>query len=145
MFFKQTILVYVAFLLVPVVTFVLDRTTFRISPRLWREPCGRRQRRCQRRPHPLVHGAHRLHARRWPVPRLLLYDGIFQENLTQSEGFIAVALVYFGAWRPTGVMGCSVFTPRDRRRPGMEVPWHYRSAPPILPQLRPRSSRSWPF
>jgi simple sugar transport system permease protein len=39
---------------------------------------------------------------------LLLYDGIFQENLTQSEGFIAVALVYFGAWRPTGVMGGSV-------------------------------------
>ena len=30
------------------------------------------------------------------------------ENLTQSEGFIAVALVYFGAWRPVGVMGGSV-------------------------------------
>lgn len=39
---------------------------------------------------------------------LLLYDGIFMENLTQSEGFIAVALVYFGAWRPLGVMGGSV-------------------------------------
>jgi simple sugar transport system permease protein len=35
---------------------------------------------------------------------LLLLDGIFQENLTQSAGFIAVALVYFGAWRPAGVM-----------------------------------------
>ena len=39
---------------------------------------------------------------------LLLLDSIFQENLTQSEGFIAVALVYFGAWRPIGVMGGSV-------------------------------------
>jgi simple sugar transport system permease protein len=30
---------------------------------------------------------------------------IFQQNLTNSAGFIAIALVYFGAWRPLGVMG----------------------------------------
>jgi len=36
---------------------------------------------------------------------LVLELGIFQPNLTQGLGFIAVALVYFGAWRPTGVMG----------------------------------------
>ncbi len=30
--------------------------------------------------------------------------GIFQPNLTNGIGFIAVALVYFGAWRPVGVM-----------------------------------------
>ena len=35
---------------------------------------------------------------------LLIETGIFQQNLTQSAGFIAVALVYFGAWRPFGVM-----------------------------------------
>lgn len=29
---------------------------------------------------------------------------IFQHNLTNGAGFIAVALVYFGAWKPTGVM-----------------------------------------
>ena len=29
---------------------------------------------------------------------------IFQQNLTAGAGFIAVALVYFGAWRPIGVM-----------------------------------------
>jgi simple sugar transport system permease protein len=34
---------------------------------------------------------------------LLILDGIFQENLTQGAGFIAVALVYFGGWRPAGV------------------------------------------
>ncbi|MCZ7532124.1 MAG: ABC transporter permease [Acidimicrobiia bacterium] len=30
---------------------------------------------------------------------------IFQSNLTNAAGFIAIALVYFGAWRPLGVMG----------------------------------------
>ena len=30
--------------------------------------------------------------------------GIFQENMTNGLGFIAVALVYFGSWRPTGVL-----------------------------------------
>ena len=35
---------------------------------------------------------------------LLIETGIFEENITQSAGFIAVALVYFGAWRPAGVM-----------------------------------------
>ncbi len=35
---------------------------------------------------------------------LVLELGIFQPNLTAGLGFIAVALVYFGAWRPAGVM-----------------------------------------
>ncbi len=30
---------------------------------------------------------------------------LFQENLTAGQGFIAVALVYFGGWRPVGIMG----------------------------------------
>ncbi len=29
---------------------------------------------------------------------------IFQENMTNGMGFIAVALVYFGSWKPTGVL-----------------------------------------
>jgi simple sugar transport system permease protein len=29
---------------------------------------------------------------------------VFQQNLTNGMGFIAVALVYFGGWRPLGVM-----------------------------------------
>ncbi|VAW30601.1 hypothetical protein MNBD_CHLOROFLEXI01-3468, partial [hydrothermal vent metagenome] len=33
-----------------------------------------------------------------------LLGGIFQENLTNGMGFIAVALVYFGSWKPTGVL-----------------------------------------
>lgn len=30
---------------------------------------------------------------------------LFQDNLTAGQGFIAVALVYFGGWGPWGVMG----------------------------------------
>ena len=30
---------------------------------------------------------------------------LFQDNLTSGQGFIAVALVYFGGWSPVGVMG----------------------------------------
>ena len=29
---------------------------------------------------------------------------IFQENMTNGMGFIAVALVYFGGWRPVGIL-----------------------------------------
>jgi simple sugar transport system permease protein len=108
MFFKQTILVYVAFLLVPVVTFVLNRTTF-----------GMKVRAAGENPAAADSVGVNVARIRWSTvligctlaglagAALLLYDGIFQENLTQSEGFIAVALVYFGAWRPTGVMGGS--------------------------------------
>lgn len=35
---------------------------------------------------------------------LALEVAIFQQNLTAGQGFIAIALVYFGAWRPVGVM-----------------------------------------
>ena len=30
---------------------------------------------------------------------------LFQENMTNGMGYIAVALVYFGGWRPLGVLG----------------------------------------
>ncbi len=39
---------------------------------------------------------------------LALTLGIFQQNLTNAQGFIAIALVYFGAWRPLGVMAGSL-------------------------------------
>jgi simple sugar transport system permease protein len=29
---------------------------------------------------------------------------VFQQNLTSGMGFIAVALVYFGGWKPSGVL-----------------------------------------
>ena len=33
---------------------------------------------------------------------------LFQDNLTAGQGFIAVALVYFGGWRPIGVLAGSL-------------------------------------
>jgi simple sugar transport system permease protein len=36
---------------------------------------------------------------------------VFQQNLTNGIGFIAVALVYFGGWRPLGVLfGSLIFS-----------------------------------
>jgi ABC-type uncharacterized transport system permease subunit len=36
---------------------------------------------------------------------------VFQQNLTNGQGFIAVALVYFGGWRPVGVLiGALIFS-----------------------------------
>ena len=36
---------------------------------------------------------------------------VFQQNITSGQGFIAVALVYFGAWKPFRVMlGCLLFS-----------------------------------
>ena len=109
MFFHQTVLVYFAFLLVPVVTFVLDRTTYGMKIKAVGEnPAAADS---------LGVSVARI---RWSAvligcslaglagTSLLLYDGIFQQNLTQSEGFIAVALVYFGAWSAVGVMGGSL-------------------------------------
>jgi simple sugar transport system permease protein len=109
MLFRQTPLTYLAFLLVPLLAFVLNKTTYGMKVRA----CGE---------NPAAADSVGVHVARirWSTvltgstlagvagAALLLYDGIFMENLTQSEGFIAVALVYFGAWRPLGVMGGSV-------------------------------------
>ena len=105
MFFDQSLLVYLAFLLVPVVAFVLNRTTYGLKIKAVGEnPAAADS---------LGVSVARI---RWSTvligctfaglagAALLMYGGIFQINLTQSEGFIAVALVYFGAWRPIGVM-----------------------------------------
>lgn len=109
MFFDQSLIVYLAFLLVPLVAFVLNRTTYGLKIKAAGEnPAAADS---------LGVSVARI---RWSTvllgctfagvagASLLLYDGIFQMNLTQSEGFIAVALVYFGAWRPTGVMAGSL-------------------------------------
>jgi general nucleoside transport system permease protein len=105
MFFQQNLLIYLAFCLVPAVAFVLYRTTFGTKVLAVGE-------------NPAAADSLGINVARVRYTTvifgctlaglagatLLLLDGIFQENLTQSAGFIAVALVYFGAWRPAGVM-----------------------------------------
>jgi simple sugar transport system permease protein len=109
MFFKQNLLVYLAFLMVPVVAFILNRTTYGMKIKAVGE-------------NPAAADSLGVNVTRIRYSTVLLgctfaglagatlvlLYGIFQENLTQGEGFIAVALVYFGAWRPAGVMAGSL-------------------------------------
>jgi simple sugar transport system permease protein len=105
MLFKQDILVYVAFLLVPVVAFLLNRTTFGLNVKAAGENPAAADSLGVSIPR-IRYSAVILGSSLAGLAgaTLLIQDGIFQENLTQAQGFIAVALVYFGAWRPTGVM-----------------------------------------
>lgn len=105
MFFDQTVLVYFAFLMVPALAFVLYHTNYGTKVIAAGE-------------NPAAADSMGISVTRIRYSTvlfgsamaglagaaLLMLDGIFQEDLTQSAGFIAVALVYFGAWRPTGVM-----------------------------------------
>jgi simple sugar transport system permease protein len=103
--FQQDLLVYVAFALVPVVAFVLNRTTFGLNIRAAGEnPAAADS---------VGVGVARTRYATVTIgstlaglagATLLIDVGIFQQNITNAEGFIAVALVYFGGWRPVGVM-----------------------------------------
>lgn len=109
MFFSQNWLVYLAFLLVPVLAFVLSRTTY-----------GMKVRAVGENPAAADTVGVSVARVRWSAvifgcvmaglagATLVMLIGVFQEDLTNSEGFIAVALVYFGAWRPAGVMAGSL-------------------------------------
>jgi simple sugar transport system permease protein len=107
--FEQDALVYAAFLLVPIITFVLNRTTYGTNIKAVGESPAA----------PDSLGVNVARIRYSTVilgntlaalagAALALELGIFQLNLTNGEGFIAVALVYFGAWRPAGVMAGSL-------------------------------------
>ncbi len=103
---QQNIMVYLAYLLVPIAWFVLNRTTLGLKVRAAGE-------------NPAAADALGV-----SVPRVryatVTFGGmmagiagaslsiallnVFQQNLTSGLGFIAVALVYFGGWRPYGVL-----------------------------------------
>ena len=103
--FNHNLLTYAAFLLVPAVTWLLMRTTFGLNGRAVGE-------------HPQAAdslGVSVEHTRFQAIligntmaglagAGLSLQLAIFQHNLTNGLGFIAVALVYFGAWKPKWVM-----------------------------------------
>jgi general nucleoside transport system permease protein len=102
-------LVYVALLLVPAFAFVLNRTTY-----------GTKIKAVGENPAAADSLGVSVNKIRYSTvilgsalaglagAALALELGIFQSNLTQGEGFIAVALVYFGAWRPYGVLAGSL-------------------------------------
>ena len=105
MLFEHSIVVYVAFALVPVAVIVLNKTTFGLNIRAVGETpeaadslgvsVGR-----VRYATTIIGGA--MAGAAGAV--LTIELSIFQQNLTNAQGFIAIALVYFGAWRPIGVM-----------------------------------------
>ncbi len=106
-FFQHSLLVYGAFLLVPVSWWVLEKTTWGLKVRAVGQ-------------HPAAADSVGVNVARVRYACVSLggllagiagaslsiaLTNLFQENLTSGQGFIAVALVYFGAWRPFGVLG----------------------------------------
>jgi len=106
-FFQQNILVYIAFALVPLAWFVLNKTTLGLKIRAVGE-------------NPEAADSLGVSVARIRYLTIILGGtlsgiagaslsiallNVFQQNMTSGLGFIAVALVYFGAWRPFGVMG----------------------------------------
>ncbi len=105
-FFNHSLLVYGAFLLVPVSAFILNKTTLGLKIRA----VGQNPEAAD------TLGISVDRVRYFTVILGNAFAGvagaslsiallnIFQQNLTNGQGFIAVALVYFGSWRPAGVM-----------------------------------------
>lgn len=105
-FFNHNILVYFAFLLVPVSNWIIYKTTF-----------GLQVRAVGQSPEAADTLGVSVKSIRYITVTLggilagiagasisIALINVFQENITNGMGFIAVALVYFGAWRPTGVL-----------------------------------------
>lgn len=105
-FFQHNFLVYLAFALVPIAAYILNRTTFGLQIRAVGQ-------------NPEAADAMGVSVARVRYLTVILSGTmaglagasmsiallrVFQENLTAGLGFIAVALVYFGGWRPYGVM-----------------------------------------
>ena len=109
--FHQNILVYTAFLLVPALWFVMNRTPFGLNVRAVGETPEAADSlgvSVERTRYITIFAGNAMAGLAGGA--LALELGIFQQNLTNGHGFIAIALVYFGAWRPVGVMaGAMVF------------------------------------
>ena len=105
-FFQHNVLVYIAFALVPVAWFVLNKTPF-----------GLKLRAIGQNPQAADSLGINVNRMRYLTVTLggvlsgvagaslsIALLNVFQQNLTNGMGFIAVALVYFGGWRPRGLL-----------------------------------------
>ena len=105
-FFQHSVLVYVAFLMVPVTWWILERSTWGLVIKaVGQNPAAADSRGigvdlvryvC------VCFGA--VMAGLAGASLSISSLNLFQDNLTAGQGFIAVALVYFGGWSPVGVM-----------------------------------------
>ena len=106
-FFSQNLLVYGAYLLVPLAWFVLNKTTLGLKIRAVGEnpdaadSLGVSVARV--RYFTIILGGTLSGIAGASLSIALL--NVFQQGMTSGQWFIAVALVYFGAWRPVGVLG----------------------------------------
>ena len=105
--FDHTVLVYLAFLLVPAAWWVLEKTTWGLKIKAaGQNPAAADSLGVsvdQVRYFSVCLGS--MLAGLAGASLSISLVNLFQENLTAGQGFIAVALVYFGAWRPVGIMG----------------------------------------
>jgi ABC-type uncharacterized transport system permease subunit len=105
MFFQHSVIIYLAFAAIPIAAFVINRTTFGMNIRAVGEypeaadtlgvsVAGTR------------YAAEMIGGTFAGIAGAVLAIslGIFQQNLTNGAGFIAIALVYFGAFTPFGIM-----------------------------------------
>ena len=105
-FFSHSLVTYGAFALVPITTYILNKTTWGLKVRsVGQNPeaadsLGVSVTRV--RYASVILGAALAGIAGASLSISLL--NIFQENMTNGIGFIAVALVYFGSWTPLGVM-----------------------------------------
>lgn len=112
-FFNQNILVYLAFLLVPIASFVLNKTTLGLKIRAVGENPEAADSLgvsvAKIRYFTTIFGGAMSGLSGASLSIALL--NVFQLGMTAGQGFIAVALVYFGAWRPWGVLiGAMLFS-----------------------------------
>ena len=105
-FFSQNLLVYFAYLLVPIAWFVMNKTTLGLKIRSIGEnpeaadSLGVSVARI--RYFTIILGGTLAGIAGASLSIALL--NVFQQNMTSGLGFIAVALVYFGGWRMLGVL-----------------------------------------
>ncbi len=106
-FFNHSVLVYGAFLLVPLAWWLLEKTTWGLKIRsVGQNPAAADS---------LGVNVDRVRYASVCIGSMLAgvagaslsisLLNLFQDNLTAGMGFIAVALVYFGGWRPVGILG----------------------------------------
>ncbi len=105
-FFQQNILVYAAFALVPISTWVINRTKWGLQIRaVGQNPAAADSMGVnvvRVRYATVIFGG--MMAGIAGASLSIAATPVFQENMTEGRGFIAVALVYFGGWSPFRVM-----------------------------------------
>jgi general nucleoside transport system permease protein len=138
--FNHNLLVYVAFALVPLTWFIMNKTTLGLKIRA----VGQNPEAAD------TMGISVTKVRYFTVTLgsvlaavagatlSIAQHNVFQQNMTAGQGFIAVALVYFGAWRARGVMlGALLFSfvtalQFQVRTIGISIPAEFASMAPYL-------------